>query len=355
MSSSSKIFDLESLVRPNILRLKPYRSARDDFKDGILLDANENPFESYTIDGEHPLNRYPDPHYDAVREALARWKKVRPSQIFLGNGSDEAIDLLIRMTCTPGKDSILITSPTYGMYKVSADIHDVNIIDVPLHPDFSLNTDEVIKASQNAKLVFLCSPNNPTANVLEKASILSILQQAPGIVVVDEAYMDFSPNNSLLSELDAWPNLVVMQTFSKAIGLAGIRLGMAFGSEEIIKILMKIKPPYNVNVLTQQEALRSLDNPSEIQLKIQEITENRKQLINDLSRISGVEHIFPSDANFLLVRFKDALETYKKLASAGVIVRYRGDQLHCDGCLRITVGTEDENKMLIEKLEAIYS
>lgn len=352
---NTSYFDLESLIRPNILRLKPYRSARDDFKEGILLDANENPFESFNPENEHPLNRYPDPHYDAVREAIAKLKKVRPSQIFLGNGSDEAIDLIIRMTCTPGKDSILITSPTYGMYKVSADIHDVSILDVPLNSDFTLNTTEVIEASKRAKVVFLCSPNNPTANVLSKESILQIIEHAPGLVVVDEAYMDFSPEHSMLSELDNHPNLIVMQTFSKAIGLAGIRLGMAFASEEIIKILMKIKPPYNVNALTQQVALNSLAKPEEIEAKIREIRENRSALVEALKKNSGVEHIFPSDANFLLVRFKEAFETYKRLAASGVIVRYRGDQLHCAGCLRITVGTAEENAVLIQKLIEIYN
>jgi len=346
-------FNLNQLVRPNILSLKPYRSARDDFKEGILLDANENPFETHLNEHLQELNRYPDPHFEALREAIAHYRSVLPEQIFLGNGSDEAIDLLIRMCCIPGKDRILITPPTYGMYQVSADIHGIETIKIPLKPDFSLETKAIIEKRDEASIIFLCSPNNPTANLLEQGDILRIMDGYHGIVVVDEAYMDFSPGDSLLPFLGKYPNLVILQTLSKAFGLAGIRLGMAFGSPEIIRILMAIKPPYNINSITQWRALQAFKEPEIIQQNIKTILQNRSKLIEDLSSLPMVKKIHSSAANFLLVQFDDALSYYKKLAAQGIIVRYRGDQLHCENCLRITVGTAIENQKLTDTLRIL--
>jgi histidinol-phosphate aminotransferase len=346
----SHSFDINTLIRSNILRLKPYRSARDDFKEGVLLDANENPFPPEVSDSELTLNRYPDPHYETLRASIAVYRKVSPNSIFLGNGSDEAIDLLIRASCTPGKDRILTTPPTYGMYQVSADINDVETIKVPLNSDFSLNVDEMLKFKDEVKITFLCSPNNPTANILNTDSILKIVQNFSGFVVVDEAYIDFASEHSLLPRLSEFPNLIILQTMSKAFGLAGIRLGMAFASPEIVRILMSIKPPYNINALTQKVANQAFKNPEIVQSTINDILDARVWLKSELQKLSVVKHIFPSDANFLLVRFDDPLTIYKQLAQRGVIVRYRGDQIHCDGCLRITIGTHDENQILINLL-----
>ncbi|AXJ01613.1 histidinol-phosphate aminotransferase [Cyclonatronum proteinivorum] len=352
-------FDTLPLLRPNIRSLKPYRSARDDFKTGILLDANENPFAPE----QHPearLNRYPDPHFEALRARLSELKDVKPSQIFLGNGSDEAIDILIRMFCQSGEDTMVITPPTYGMYKVSADIQGIQTVEAPLNPDFSLDPEGVIEAvkTSGAKLVFLCSPNNPTANRLDAAHIRQVLEAVPALVIVDEAYIDFSAGESALRWLGEFPNLVVMQTLSKAWGLAGIRLGMAFASETIISYMMRVKPPYNVNTLTQQTALAALASPERTSGLIAQILAERERLAEALLKFPAVYKVEPSDANFLLVRVKDAPGWYKALAAEEVIVRYRGDQLHCTDGLRVTIGTPEENDRLLaafEKLSAIVS
>lgn len=346
-------FNLLSLVRPNLRDLKPYRSARDDFKEGMLLDANENPYEPFGENETTGLNRYPDPHFSALRDAISSYRNVKPEHIFLGNGSDEAIDLLIRLVCEPGKDALMITPPTYGMYKVSADIHNVTVVEYPLKPDFSLDKSDIIEKSKDVKIIFLCSPNNPTSNSFDSKELKEILDNVNCLVVVDEAYIDFSSKASLTPLLDSYPNLVILQTLSKAFGLAGIRLGMAFGSEEIIQYLMKIKPPYNVNALTQQIALNAFKSVDKVAERISSILESRKKLESELAELPSVLKIHPSDANFLLVQFKDADGTYQKLAKNGIIVRNRSNQLHCEGCLRITVGTEEENSELISTLKSL--
>lgn len=351
-------FSLQNVLRPNILSLKPYRSARDDFKKGVLLDANENPHQPGVFKNDAqglPLNRYPDPQYEALRNRLSELKNIAAEQIFLGNGSDEAIDLLIRMCCKPDQDSILITPPTYGMYEVSADIQGVETLKVPLNPDFTLAPDAVLqKASQKkAKLMFLCSPNNPTANRQNTQTIKTILQKFNGFVVVDEAYVDFSAEASLIPLLKEYPNLVVMQTLSKAWGLAGIRLGMAFASAELISYMMRVKPPYNVNALTQQAALKALSRPEYMQQTVETLLAERERVAAVLREKPGVKRVFSSDANFLLVRIPEARYIYEKLAEIGIIVRYRGDQLHCDDGLRITIGTRQENDALLEELDKL--
>ncbi|MFW6347660.1 MAG: histidinol-phosphate transaminase [Cyclonatronaceae bacterium] len=357
-SSPASTFSLQDILRPNILRLKPYRSARDDFKEGVLLDANENPHQPAIADedaGAPALNRYPDPQYEALRNRLAELKSIAPEQIFLGNGSDEAIDLLIRICCAPGDGRVLITPPTYGMYEVSADIQGVEVIKVPLNPDFSLSPDAVLeKAShKSAKLIFLCSPNNPTANRQNTETIRTILSGFPGLVVVDEAYIDFSAAPSLLALLADYPNLVVMQTLSKAWGLAGIRLGMAFASPELISYMMRVKPPYNVNALTQRAALRALSSPGYMQNTVDTLLAERARVAEALEKHPGVKRVFPSDANFLLVQIPGARHIYEALAKRGIIVRYRGDQMHCDDGLRITIGTAAENDALLKALNEL--
>lgn len=347
------LFDLPALVRPNLRDLKPYRSARDDFKEGMLLDANENPYEPLDDNKITGLNRYPDPHFTALREAIGLYRGVNPNRVFLGNGSDEAIDLLIRLVCEPCKDALLITPPTYGMYKVSADIHNVKVVESPLNPDFSLNKKDIIEKSKDVKIIFLCSPNNPTSNSFDSGELKEILEQTNSLVVVDEAYIDFSNKASLIPLLDSFANLVILQTLSKAFGLAGIRLGMAFGSEELIRYLMKIKPPYNINSLTQQTALHAFKNVDKVAERISKILESRKLLESELLELPSVLKIYPSDANFLLVKFRDADATYQKLAEKGIIVRNRSNQLHCEGCLRITIGTEEENNRLISALKSL--
>jgi len=346
-------FDLISLVRPNLRQLKPYRSARDDFKEGMLLDANENPYEPFIGNAGNALNRYPDPHFVKLRDAVSSYRNTEPDRIFLGNGSDEAIDLLIRLVCEPGKNALMITPPTYGMYKVSADIHNVHVVESPLNPDFSLNKEDIIEKAAEVNIIFLCSPNNPTSNSLDPAGITEILEKVSCLVVVDEAYIDFSKKTSLLPLLDKYPNLVILQTLSKAFGLAGIRLGMAFASKEIIRFLMKIKPPYNINSLTQQTALEAFGKLQEVNNRISQILESRNKLESELASLPSVLHIYPSDANFLLVKFKNAEDTYHRLAEKGIIVRNRSNQLHCNGCLRITVGTEEENNALISSLKKL--
>lgn len=357
-ASVKPAFSLKNILRPNILSLKPYRSARDDFKKGVLLDANENPHQPGVPEDDArglSLNRYPDPQYEALRKRLSELKNITPEHIFLGNGSDEAIDLLIRMCCKPEQDRILITPPTYGMYEVSADIQGVETIKVPLNPDFSLAPDAVLqKASQKKpKLMFLCSPNNPTANRQNTQTIKAILENFSGLVVVDEAYVDFSAEKSLISLLKDYPNLVVMQTLSKAWGLAGIRLGMAFASPELISYMMRVKPPYNVNALTQQAALKALSRAEYMQQTVETLLAERERVAASLREKSGIMRVFSSDANFLLVRIPKARYIYEKLAENGIIVRYRGDQLHCDDGLRITIGTRQENDALLNELDKL--
>ena len=357
-------FDLASILRPHILNLVPYSSARDEYtgKEGIFLDANENPYQS--VNGQQ-WNRYPDPYQWAIKEKLAPIKGVRPCQIFLGNGSDEPIDLLVRATCTPREDNILIMPPTYGMYQVSADINDVPIVKVPLTPDFQIDTEKVLAAvTPNTKIIWICSPNNPSGNLVKREAILTILTHFSGLVVVDEAYIDFAelPESSKLSgsstvsftnELNNYPNLIVLQTFSKAWGLASLRLGMCFASEEIIKVLNKIKPPYNLSGATQAILLEALDFVETKNQLVKDILVERQRLAQELVVIPTVKHIYPSDANFLLVKFEKAKQLFDDLIEQKIIVRDRSKVTLCEDCLRITVGTSKENNVLLEALKKL--
>lgn len=339
--------DVMKLVRKNILAMKPYSSARDEFKGEaeIFLDANENPYPS-------GYNRYPDPLQWKIKEKLSPIKNVSPEQIFLGNGSDEAIDLIIRAFCEPYQNSILITDPTYGMYAVCAEINAAPLTKVELTKDFDLDLDALFAAvTGNTKVIFLCSPNNPSGNLLSRDKILKILDQFQGIVVIDEAYIDFTISESFTQLLPAYPNLVVLQTFSKAWGLAGLRLGMAFGSVEIINILNKIKYPYNVNIQTQKIALNALEDIDKKEKAVDEIIEQRIQLEKELLQLPITEHVYPSEANFLLVKVKDAPGTYRYLMDKKIIVRDRSKVTLCKNCLRITVGTPQENRNLIAALK----
>ena len=343
--------NLEELVRPNILRLKPYSSARDEFKDAsskmVFIDANENPFET-------GLNRYPDPQQNLVKDELAKIKGVSKSQILLGNGSDEVLDLIFRAFCEPKQDKAIILPPTYGMYQVLANTNDIELVSVPLLDSFEPNVTEILKnQDSNTKLLFLCSPNNPTANSFGKNLVLELIEKFSGIVVIDEAYIDFSEEESWLSKLENYSNLIVTQTLSKAYGLAGIRLGICYASKEIIEVLNKIKPPYNVNQLTQEAALTGLLNRDKTLGEVKEIITDRKKLANNLEEISYIEKVYSSDANFLLVKVDDADKRYKELIVKGVVVRNRSNQPLCENCLRITIGTPEENKELIQIMKEL--
>jgi len=339
--------DINSLVRKNVLKLKPYSSARDDFKGdaSVFLDANENPYPS-------PYNRYPDPHQIKLKEEIAKIKGVKIDQIFLGNGSDEPIDLLIRAFCEPGTDNVLIPQPTYGMYTVSADINAIEIKTVSLTSDFDIDLSGVEKTwNDKTKLLFLCSPNNPSGNLLSKSKIESLLMRFQGLVIVDEAYIDFTDYDGFLPLLNQYKNLIVLQTLSKAWGLAGIRLGMCFSNKEVINILNKIKPPYNISILTQQVAMESIKNGELKNKWVQEIKSERERLKNELIKIKRVEKVYPSDANFLLTKVSNAKAIYDSLVAKGIITRDRSNVILCDNCLRITVGTKAENNVLLNELK----
>ena len=343
-------FNLDNLVRENIKKLVPYSSARDEFKGeaSVFLDANENSLGSPLIKW---YNRYPDPLQLKVKEKLSAIKGVPVSNIFLGNGSDECIDVLIRTFCEPGIDNILICPPTYGMYQVSADINNVEVKKAKLTPDFQLDLPAIEEAIDgNTKIIFLCSPNNPTANSLQRADVEAVLNNFFGIVVIDEAYINFSRYKTFSSSLAEYPNLVVMQTFSKAWGLAALRLGIAFASQEIIHLMNKVKPPYNINQATQELALKAMDEVGQVNDMIRVIVEERELLENELSQIPVVEKIYPSDANFFLVKVKDAKGMYNFLLSKGIVVRDRSKVELCEGCLRITIGTNDENRQLFHAM-----
>ncbi len=344
--------DVLQLARKNILNLKPYASARDEFSGEakIFLDANENAFGTPLTDVP-AQNRYPDPHQRALKQKIAEIYGVKVEQTFLGNGSDEAIDLLMRIFGNPGKDAVVIMPPTYGMYKVCANINDLQVLQAPLTPEFQMDRSRLQQMFlPQARLLFICSPNNPTGNVFEKADIEFALQNFSGIVVVDEAYIDFAPELSVLPLINEYSHLVVLRTFSKAWGSARIRLGMAFTSPEVIGLMNKIKMPYNVSGLTQDVALKLLANKSRKQAYIEKIIEQRQWLRQELKKLKAVIEVFPSQANFLLVRFSDARAVFNYLMQKGIIVRDRSNQLHCDNCLRITVGTEEENVALIKAL-----
>jgi histidinol-phosphate aminotransferase len=335
---------IESLVRENIRALKPYSSARDEFSgvEGIFLDANENPYGN--------LNRYPDPYQKALKEKLSELKSIPSKNIFIGNGSDEIIDLVFRIFCEPGKDKVITFPPTYGMYEVSAGINNVEVITVPLTAIFQIDFKEFYRQTeenQNIKIVFVCSPNNPTGNSLD--NIETLLQKSNAIVVVDEAYIDFSERKSLIKKLQNYPNLIVSQTFSKAFGLAAARVGVAYANEAIVALLNKVKPPYNVSALNQKAALEVVENFTLVQDRINLILSEKELLINQLSELDEVIKIYPSDANFLLVEFKNANEIYEKLIRHNIIVRNRNSIIK--NCIRITVGTTEENKQLINTLK----
>lgn len=344
------MFDLDGLVRENIRRLKPYASARSEFEGvaDVFLDANENANGSPAGDG---YNRYPDPLQKELKRRTGELIGIPASQIFIGNGSDEAIDLLFRVFCQPGGDEAVICPPTYGMYKVSADINDIALREVPLTDDFQLNVPAILKAISNkTKLIFLCSPNNPTGNLVQREDIVDIARQFNGIVVVDEAYIHFSTEPSLLSELDSLPNLVVLQTFSKAWGMAGLRVGLAFASETIIDLMSRVKPPYNVSGIAQQAVLNALNKKNEIEDWIANTLSERDRLIDGLRQFPFVLEIFPSDANFILVRTTDANSIYRYLIDERIVVRNRNNVELCEGCLRITIGIAEENSRLLTAL-----
>ena len=344
------MFDLDRLLRDNIRQLVPYSSARDDFKGTaqVFLDANENSLGS-------PLtkwyNRYPDPHQWKVKEALGKVKGISPEHIFLGNGSDECIDLLYRAFCVPGQDNVIINPPTYGMYEVSAHINDVEVRRAVLLDDFQLDLVHLERlVDANTKIIWICSPNNPTANSINRQDIEVVLNNFSGLVVIDEAYINFSRHRSFIQELADYPNLVVLQTMSKAWGLAGLRLGMAFASEGIIDIYNKVKPPYNINQATQELALKALEEVGQVNEMIKALVTMREELARDLASLPFVLTVYPSDANFLLVKTTDAHSVYDYLLEDGIVVRDRSKVELCAGCLRVTVGTAKENEALVAAL-----
>ena len=344
-------FSINQLLRPHIANLSPYSSARDEYtgKEGIFLDANENPFGSIT---QAAYNRYPDPYQSELKQRIGKIKNIYADRIFLGNGSDEAIDLLFRAFCNPGKDNIIILPPTYGMYEVSAGINDVAIQRVNLSDEFQLRPEEILsRVNDLTKIIFICSPNNPSGNEMKKEAILQILKGFQGLVVVDEAYIDFSASPSFIQLLDQYPNLLVMQTFSKAWGLASLRLGMAFASSDIIQVLNRIKPPYNISGLTQETVIAALGEVDKMKAMVSEILKERQKLKEALERLSLVRKVYPSDANFLLVQIKGARQIYNYLIDHKIIVRDRSKVVLCEDCLRITVGTGQENTSLLEALQ----
>ena len=346
-------FNIKSLVRENIRNLTPYRSARDDFEKGTLLDANENSYGSI-VRNSLDLHRYPTPAHNSLRKKIATYRDVDFENIFLGVGSDEPIDLLIRIFCEPGRDSIIITPPTYGMYRVAANINNVGVKEVLLTEDFQLKPDEILNAAdESTKLLFLCSPNNPTANDLKRTDLLKLVTQFPGIVVIDEAYIDFSRQESMAAMVQQYPNLVVLQTFSKAFGLAGIRLGIAISNPETIGYMLRVKAPYNINKLTADVAMKAFDNPDLLKVNIDAIRKERGYVSEQLNHSGVIERVYPSNANFILFRIKNAKEIYQKLAEKGVIVRYRGNEPLCEDCLRVTIGLPDENVRFLKTLKAI--
>jgi len=342
--------NIENLLRANIRTLQPYSCARDEFKGeaSVYLDANENPYNA-------PYNRYPDPLQWEVKDVLSIIKKVPAENIFLGNGSDEPIDLLYRAFCEPRIDNVVAIEPTYGMYKVCASINDVEYRKVLLDENFQFSADDLLNATNiNTKIIWLCSPNNPTGNTLNRTEIVKLLKAFEGIVVLDEAYIDFASEGSFSEFLSEYPNLVILQTFSKAWGNAAIRLGMAFASIEIIYVLNKIKYPYNINILTQKQALLALNNARQVDEWVETLLTERSVLIQELGKLPFVQHIYPTDANFVLIKVPDANVIYQTLVEKGIIVRNRNTVSLCVGCLRITVGTPDENKILLEELAKFH-
>ena len=344
-------FDLNKIIRINIAKLKAYSSARDEFEeataDMVFLDANENPFQN-------GVNRYPDPKQKSVKELLSGLKVIPTNQILLGNGSDEVLDLIFRAFCEPKEDNVVFLPPTYGMYGVLAALNNIEIKEVLLSEDFDIRVEATLASTnENSKIVFLCSPNNPSGNALSEDKIKAIVEGFDGLVVIDEAYIDFSGQESWLEKLNTYPNLIITQTLSKAFGMAGIRLGVCYASEEIIEVLNRIKPPYNVNELTQQRAKERLLKFEDVQNEIQSILEERANLEKSLETVSYISTIYPSDANFILVKVDDANLRYNQLLEKGIVVRNRTTQALCENTLRLTVGTKEENKKLIEAFQLI--
>jgi len=344
-------FNIDNLIRDNIKALKPYSSARDEYKDAsagmIFLDANENPFNN-------GVNRYPDPQQNSLKDILATQKGIDKTNILLGNGSDEVLDLIFRAFCNPNKDNVITLPPTYGMYEVLANINAIDVIKVNLSKAFQPQVDTILNAAnQYSKIVFLCSPNNPTGISFKADDVEKLLKEFNGIVVIDEAYIDFSRQQSWLLRLEEFPNLIITQTLSKAYGMAGIRLGICYASQEIISILNKIKPPYNVNSLSQEKALGRISQPEAIQQEINRILNERNLLIVNFKTISFIEKIYESDANFVLIKVDDANKRYRQLTDKGIVIRNRTTQALCENCLRITVGTTQENEKLIEVLKRL--
>lgn len=349
------MFNLDLLTRENIKKLTPYSSARDEFSGEakVFLDANENSLGSPLLKW---YNRYPDPHQQSIKQKLSTIKGITPEHIFLGNGSDECIDILFRCFCEPGKDNVIICPPTYGMYEVSANINDVTIRKAPLLPDFQLDLVHLENLiDTNTKIIWLCSPNNPTGNSLNRTDIEMVLNNFNGIVVIDEAYINFARQKSFVQELNEYPNLVVLQTLSKAWGLAGLRLGMAFGSQAIIEVMNKVKPPYNVNQATQELVLKALEEVGQVNDMIKLLVDMREALTGVFASMPTVETVYPSDANFILVKIADARKVYEFLLTKGIVLRDRSNVQLCDNCLRITVGTEQENTQLVDAMQEWYS
>ncbi|MDG5491625.1 histidinol-phosphate transaminase [Psychroserpens sp. SPM9] len=344
-------FSLNDYIRPNIKALKPYASARDEFKENeegmVFLDANENPFDN-------GVNRYPDPQQKQLKSRLSTLKRVAEEQLLLGNGSDEVLDLIFRAFCEPNQDSVITLPPTYGMYEVLASLNAIAVQKIELDANFEPRVDVILKAATTAtKILFLCSPNNPTSNSFKAKTIEKLVTNFNGIVVIDEAYIDFSNQESWIRRLDEFSNLIVIQTLSKAYGMAGIRLGICYASEAIISVLNRIKPPYNVNTLTQQKALELLSKPQTLSEDIQKILEQRKVLMEALQNISCIKSVQPSDANFILAKVDDATKRYDELISKGLVIRNRTNQPLCNNCLRFTVGSPEENSKLISALKSL--
>jgi len=357
-----------ALARPNILELLPYRCARDDYSSGVLLDANENSYGPTSLptnsldpyNNSNTLERYPDPYQNSLKELYAAYRGhgITPANIFVGVGSDEAIDLLMRIFCRPGQDNILTTPPTYGMYKVCSKVNDVSVVQVPLSKEFDLRIPEMMDAvTPETKLLFICSPGNPTAKAipLEDIEAVAGASSYKGIVVVDEAYVDFSSKGSAISLIQKYPNIVVLQTLSKAFGLAGIRCGFCIGAPDVIQLMNNVKAPYNVNALTSEVAVNAMKSIPTLKEKMAKVLEQRSVLSKSLKELSFVREVFHSDCNFVLFRLKGhAKEIYKTMADKGVVTRYRGTEIHCEECIRVTVGTEEENQKFLALLEETW-
>lgn len=350
------ITDVINLIRPNIINLKPYSSARHEFSGNanVFLDANENPYGSPLTQS---FNRYPDPLQLDIKKKLSEIKNVPIDRIFVGHGSDETIDIIIRMFCVPNQDEIIILPPTYGMYEVAANIHDIKVQKVVLTDDFQPDLSAIKKnISPHTKIIFFCSPNNPTGNLIEPFAIQDILENFHGIVVIDEAYIDYAPSSSSwLNNLSRYPNLIILQTLSKAWGLAGLRLGMAFAHPSIIEIMNKVKMPYNINSLTQQKVLEALNNIQFLNDSIEKNNQEKEKLYQALKKFSFISKIYPTDANFILVQFDNPNEIYLHLLNYKIVVRNRSQVEKCEGCLRITIGTSEENQLLLNALSSFKS